>query len=127
MTLPMSYKRPAILFSGKAAMLLEAPRSSFLLVDVQERLMPAMAKPDDVVRNGSILVKAAARLDVPITVTEQYPKGLGATVTGFAEVLPNAAVTLPKTAFSGMSEPPVAERLLALKAAGRDQAVVAGV
>jgi nicotinamidase-related amidase len=108
-------------------MLLEAARSSFLLVDAQARLMPAMAKPDEVVRNGSVLVKAAARLNVPITVTEQYPKGLGTTVAAFAEILPNEAVTLPKTAFSGMSEPLIAERLLELRAAGRDQAVVAGV
>ncbi len=55
-------------------MLINAGRSALLIVDVQERLMAAVAEADAVVRNCARLMRAAARLDVPILVSEQYPK-----------------------------------------------------
>ncbi|MBA3453353.1 MAG: isochorismatase family protein [Deltaproteobacteria bacterium] len=57
-------------------------RAALLIVDIQERLAPAMP-PDvaaQVIKNTAILVAAAARLGVPIIVSQQYPKGLGQTV-----------------------------------------------
>ena len=54
-------------------MLLDAAKASLLLIDMQERLLPAMSGGEDVVRCCSILLKAAKALDVPVTVTEQYP------------------------------------------------------
>ena len=53
-----------------------------VVVDVQERLFNAMdaERRDDMVANVKILVSAAHRLDVPVVVTEQYPKGLGRTL-----------------------------------------------
>ena len=61
-------------------MLIDASKSSLLVVDVQERLLPAMAAGNGVVERSKILLKAAKALDVPIVVSEQYPKGLGHTV-----------------------------------------------
>lgn len=56
--------------------------TSFVVVDVQERLMGAM--PEDVtetnLKNMKILLEAAKILGIPVTVTEQYPKGLGPTI-----------------------------------------------
>jgi nicotinamidase-related amidase len=59
------------------------PDSSVLLVvDVQERLAAAMQKEavDRLVRNVGILLEAAKLLGVPVLASEQYPKGLGATL-----------------------------------------------
>ena len=54
--------------------------SRLLLVDFQQRLMPAITEGEAVLANAVILAQAARLLDVPILRTEQYPKGLGPTV-----------------------------------------------
>jgi nicotinamidase-related amidase len=54
--------------------------STLLLVDFQARLMPAIEDGPAAVENARRLRDAAAMLDVPVVLTEQYPKGLGTTV-----------------------------------------------
>jgi nicotinamidase-related amidase len=108
-------------------MLLRAATAHFLLIDVQERLAPAMADPGQVLRNGRILLRAAAQLGIPVTVTEQYPKGLGPTVADLAGALPNEARTCAKTAFSAAADPEIAARIGGLRAEGRGQVVIAGL
>lgn len=105
-------------------MLLNAAQSQFLVVDVQDRLLPAITEGDRVLRQIGILLHAAALLGVPVTVTEQYPRGLGPTVPAVAELLPPDAVVLPKLAFSAASDAAVAARLASLQ---RRQIVMAGV
>jgi nicotinamidase-related amidase len=65
-----------------AAAALARGRAGLFVVDLQERLVPAM--PDeimaDVLRNSAVLIAAAAKLGLPIVVSQQYPKGLGTTV-----------------------------------------------
>ena len=61
-------------------MLIDRRGSCLLIVDVQEKLAPAMADPASVIRNAAIMMQAAARLEVPLVISEQYPQGLGATV-----------------------------------------------
>ena len=49
-------------------------------VDYQERLMPAICNGEEVLKRAEILVKGLKALGVPILVTQQYTKGIGATV-----------------------------------------------
>jgi nicotinamidase-related amidase len=67
-------------------------RAALFVVDLQERLVPAM--PDeiiaDVLRNSAVLIATAARLGMPIVVSQQYPKGLGATVSSIEGALADA-------------------------------------
>jgi len=107
-------------------MLLDAKHSHLVVVDLQERLMPAIHDGESVLRNARILLAAAARLGVPVTVTEQYPKGLGNTVQPVQVALPPEAVILAKTAFSAARDARIAERVTTLRSAGRDQLVVCG-
>ena len=107
-------------------MLLDAKHSHLVVVDLQERLMPAIHDGESVLQNARILLAAAARLGVPVTVTEQYPKGLGNTVQPVQEALPPEAVILAKTAFSAARDAGIAERVTTLRSAGRDQLVVCG-
>jgi nicotinamidase-related amidase len=107
-------------------MLLNAHRSQLVVVDVQARLMPAIAEADQVLANTGILLQAAGRLGVPVTVTEQYPKGLGATVGSVLEALPAEAVVLPKITFSAAGDAAIAERIAILRGEGRDQLVICG-
>lgn len=48
-----------------------------VLVDIQQRLVPAVEDGQGVVEAAAKLVKGLRILDVPIVVARQYPKGLG--------------------------------------------------
>jgi len=74
-------------------------RSTALLcvVDIQERLLPAIPAGPSVVAMASRLADAAALLGVRSVLTEQYPQGLGSTPPGLAAKLPPA---IAKMAFS---------------------------
>jgi nicotinamidase-related amidase len=100
-----------------------AAESVLVVVDMQDRLLPAMAEPDAVAGRCATLMQAARRLDVPMLVSEQYPKGLGRTVAPLAALMPNDA-RVEKTHFSCMREPGFAERLGAL---GRRQVTLCGI
>jgi hypothetical protein len=69
-------------------MLLECDRPQLLMVDVRERLLPAMSDPTLVMKNCGRLLEAARTLAVPVVVSEQYPVGLGRTVPDLANVAP---------------------------------------
>lgn len=51
-----------------------------LIIDIQEKLMKAMNEREKVYKNTNLLIAAAKQMNIPIIVTEQYPKGLGSTV-----------------------------------------------
>ena len=61
-------------------MLIEKERSTLLLVDVQEKLTPLVMNSEQLVDSCQWLISLANQLDIPVMVTEQYPKGLGQTV-----------------------------------------------
>ena len=72
-------------------MLIRVERSCLLVIDIQEKLLGAMHDGDVVTRNAGILLQAAARMDVPVLASEQYPQGLGPTVDAVAEHFPDAS------------------------------------
>lgn len=85
-------------------MLLEVEESQLVLVDYQERLMPAMAGVQEVVANASRLAQAARMLKVPVFVTEQNAPKLGPTVTELRTALGDYARVFPKMMFSAVEE-----------------------
>jgi len=100
-------------------MLMSAERSVLLLIDLQERLMPAVHDADAVVATAARLAEAAQLLDVPVLATEQYPAGLGPTVAALAGY---PRETLAKTAFSAVAAP----GFQSLLPAGTREIVIAG-
>jgi nicotinamidase-related amidase len=103
---------------------LDPARALVLLVDVQERLCPAMP-PDGLarlVKYARALLGGARELGIPILATEQYPKGLGPTLPALRELLPSPPLT--KMHFSCAPDPGFAA---ALEATGRRQIVIAGM
>jgi len=85
-------------------MLLEREKSQLLMVDMQERLLPAVADPTLVLKNGARLLESARTLAVPVVVSEQYPAGLGRTVPELANLAPANAVH-DKVEFSCFANP----------------------
>ena len=79
--------------------------SLLLIVDVQERLVPAVQSDtaEMLTRNLAILTQAATLFDVPIVVSEQYPKGLGHTVPEVGDLLVDHTA-YPKMSFSCMQD-----------------------
>lgn len=61
-------------------MLLEAQDSQLVLVDYQQRLMPAIHEAEAAIASAVRLARIAQLLDVPVFTTEQNPAGLGPTV-----------------------------------------------
>ncbi len=63
---------------------IDAARSFLALIDLQARLMPAIAEAGPVVANARRLKDAAGILGVPVLLTEQNPDALGGTVPELA-------------------------------------------
>ncbi len=70
-----------------------------MVVDIQEKLLPAIFEKERLVQNAVRLLKGAAILGVPAFATEQYPKGLGTTVPEIAGACKDF-VALEKVSFS---------------------------
>jgi len=83
---------------------LNPKRSAVLLVDFQDRLLPVMHEKTTIERRAGRLIQGANVLSVPVLLTEQYPKGLGRTVSTIAKQLDAALCTDEKTRFSACSE-----------------------
>ena len=71
-----------------------------LIVDIQERLLPALSGADEMLERCRLLIQGLTALDVPFAVTEQYPKGLGNTVSAVSLLLPEGTPVVEKTQFS---------------------------
>jgi hypothetical protein len=67
--------------------LLARSASRLLIVDVQEKLTPAIPNAGQMISNCKRLITGAKILGVPVFATEQYPKGLGPIVPELASLL----------------------------------------
>lgn len=103
--------------------LLSPDNCLLLVVDIQEAFKPHIDDIDRVIDRSLIMIQAAQLLEVPIIVTEQYPKGLGHTVEPLRDVLGNCQ-TFEKTAFSCCQDDPTNAAILA---ANRQQILLVGI
>ena len=102
--------------SGK----LDASRTALVVIDVQEGFRRAIPDFDRVAKATATLIEGAGVMNVPVVLTEQYPKGLGETAPEVAEHLPEGIEPLEKVVFS-------ASDAEGFDLDGRDQALVCGV
>jgi nicotinamidase-related amidase len=107
-------------------MRLRRDRAVLAIIDVQERLIPVIDGADGVIRNIERLIRGCHILGVPVLVTEQYVRGLGATVETVRRSLEETSGYAPieKSCFSAYGCESFAARLAEL---GRTQVLVAGV
>ena len=99
-------------------------RSSLLLVDIQEKLIPVIQNRDQVLANAERLLHGAECFEIPVTLSEQYPKGLGPTDPTLLATNNSQLEVLEKTTFSCREMFP---RFEGLKNEGRDQILIAGI
>lgn len=96
-----------------------------LVVDMQEKLLPLIRKRKRIVAVTQNLLDGAKLFDLPVIATQQYPKGIGATVAPVAEKLAACdAKTIEKSTFSVWGEPAAREAILAVD---RLQVLVCGI
>src|SRR5215475_2621123 len=98
---------------GKTCRIVRA-KAALVVIDIQERLLPAIFEGDRVVRNTVRLIKGARVLGIPVLVTEQYKKGLGVTTTAIAAEIADLA-QMEKVAFSACGAAGFNEALKAKK------------
>jgi nicotinamidase-related amidase len=103
--------------------MLRKETTALLIIDIQERILPAMSKPEMVIENALKLIKGFKTLNLPVFYTEQYPKGLGPTAAALLEQLQGLSA-ITKISFSCFGADNLFERLAANKIT---QVAVAGI
>lgn len=104
-------------------MLLNRTDSLLVLIDVQEKLTPAILNLDLFLARCEWLLKLARKLEVPVLASEQYPKGLGRTVSPLSSYI-NQEECIEKIHFSCMQEP---QYINLLKGNNKSQLILIGI
>jgi nicotinamidase-related amidase len=102
---------------------LDLEHTQVLLIDMQEKLLPHVQERDAVEAGVMKLLRVVRALEVDLTITEQYPQGLGHTPAKFLEAAGEVPI-FSKTAFSAMRDVAVARHLAAQM---RPQVLLAGI
>jgi nicotinamidase-related amidase len=104
--------------------LLDIRTAALIVIDVQEAFRSAIPAFPMVASRASVAVRGFLSLDVPVIVTEQYPRGLGRTAEEIQLVLPDGFEVFEKTAFSSCGAVPFIAKLEQL---GTKQIVICGL
>ncbi|MEO8501502.1 MAG: hydrolase [Vicinamibacteria bacterium] len=100
------------------------PKDTLLVVvDMQERLLPAIHEHERVISNTRLLLRAAKALDLPVVMTTQYLKGLGPIQAEVAELAP-PGTPIDKLTFSCFGSTEFKHRVAATQ---RNTLLVCGV
>ena len=91
-------------------MLIDVRDSCLIVVDVQERLAPAIADHERLICRCTVILQAARRLEVPLLASEHCPQGLGPTIAALASEL-GPEHRIEKRHFSCLAEPEFRGRL----------------
>jgi len=102
---------------------LTTDNTALLVIDMQERLFPVMHEKEKLLRNVLKLIRGAQVLEIPIILTEQYPRGLGPTLPEIKELLPDVQ-PVEKVCFNCCDDEIFCKALGSLK---RNQVLVAGI
>jgi nicotinamidase-related amidase len=118
--LPIQVRGSGSVVAAPSGARLDAARTALVVVDVQEAFAKAVPNFEEVADAAATLLQGAAAIGIPVAVTEQYPQGLGETVSAVAEHLPDGVAPIEKVRFS-------AAEAEGFDLAGRDQVVLCGI
>lgn len=103
---------------------LDSARAALVVIDMQESFRAAVPDFAEVAARIATAVRGAQLLNLPVVVTEQYPKGLGRTAAEIIEALAPGTEPIEKTAFSSCG---AREFVARLEQSGTKQIVVCGI
>ncbi|MEN8116636.1 MAG: isochorismatase family protein [Bacteroidota bacterium] len=86
-----------------------------LVIDIQERLFPAMWQKETLLKNCSILINGLQELGMPLVISQQYTKGLGETLPEIKSLISEFEY-FEKREFSCCDEPEISDQLESLEA-----------
>lgn len=104
-------------------MKIKKENTALLIIDLQEKILSAIDCANEIINNNIKLIKGCQVLNVPIIISEQYPKGLGKTAAPIVELLDNVA-PIEKKEFSCLENFEIKSKL---KALGRRNIIVCGI
>lgn len=105
-------------------MRLDRKSAVIVVIDMQERLMPVISNKEEIEKNTKILLEAAQVLDLPVIFSEQYPKGLGPTISSLKPWIKENNL-FEKNSFSLLDD--LKEPLEELFFQGRHQFILSGI
>jgi len=97
--------------------------TALVVIDVQGKLAELMHEKEALFANLTRLIKGAQILEMPIVLTEQYPKGLGRTVECLTTLMPEVQ-PIEKISFSCCANDEFSEKLRELQ---RKQILICGI
>ena len=101
--------------------------SQLILIDIQDKVIAPIGDKSRLIEVIARLVRIARRLDVPITVTEHCPDGLGPTVEALRRELEPDMQVFQKRHFSCVADAALHHHLEDIRDLGRGQVVIAGI
>ena len=84
-------------------MILNKDKAIGVMIDMQERLVPAIAHKEELTANCRMMLEGLKVLGVPVIATQQYTKGLGETLPELKAVIPDSKF-IEKITFSSWRE-----------------------
>lgn len=103
--------------------LLTKNNSFCLLIDVQEKLFPAIEANVQLEKDLLFLLEGLKILDISLLITEQYPKGLGKTISTLTNQFVKPKI-LEKSEFSAWSNPNIKQEIINLD---KKQVIIIGI
>lgn len=102
--------------------ILEQNETLILIIDIQEKLLNSTFNKDLLLKNASTITKTSTILNIPVIITEQYPKGLGETISDIKNNV-NASF-YEKTSFNALEDETLCEEL---KSKNKKQIILLGI
>ncbi len=109
----------------KSSYQLNKDNTVLFVIDLQDRLMPAMQNTDLLLKQAGVLLNIAKVYNLPVILTEQYPKGLGHTVDSLLTLIEEEELAVDlfhKNSFTAF----IPEVKTCLQRHGRKQVIVCG-
>jgi nicotinamidase-related amidase len=94
-----------------------------LVIDIQDKLFPHIDNHENLLKNCGLLLSGLNVLDIPVVVTEQYPKGLGSTLKELSKLITDFS-PIEKLSFSCCGEKKFLE---AVQGFGKRNIIICGI
>ena len=103
---------------------LDKDKTALVVIDMQESFRASIDEFEQISSRISICVRAFQILNLPIIVTEQYPKGLGRTTDAITYALPEDFEVIEKSTFSSCGAQAFVDKI---QAVGARQTLLCGI